>query len=194
MKKININKLLHDVKNGYFIQIGSHDGISNEEYGLRNKLITEKHTAILIEPIPEFFNQISKNYTNSTSEIFFENIAISNKKEIKNIIVNGQDSSFVRDIVGKKLKVNCDTMESIFKKYNFPKINGLFIDTEGYEFDILTSMFSQNYPQIDFIRYEFFWNSEKEELDKLLYSNSYDVYQDEESYADKIAIHKSINF
>jgi hypothetical protein len=46
-------------------------------------------------------------------------------------------------------------------------------------------------PKINFMRYEFWWNKDKELLDKLLQDNDYFVFQDQDSYADKIAIHKS---
>jgi len=190
MDKLNLNGILPNINNGIFVQIGSHDGVSNEEFGLKEKLINEKHTAILIEPIVEHFNQLVNNYSKSKSNIFFENIAISDKQEIKKICVNGQDSSFVRNTSQNFIDVSCDTMTNVLKKYNITHINGLFIDVEGYEYTILESIFNDPNIVIDFIRYEFWWSEDKEKLDKLLTDNGYNVYQDEYSYADKIAIKK----
>jgi FkbM family methyltransferase len=192
MKNYNLNHLLKNIKNGYFIQIGANDGVSNDEFGLKDILKNEDHTAILIEPIKSYYLELINNYKNFKSKLYFENIAITEKKEIKLLSLNGQDSSFVRPHDGDKIEVNCDTIESIFSKYNIKKINGLFIDVEGYEFNILNSLFSSKHPTIDFIRYEFWWSNDKGKLDDLLINNGYSVFQDEHSYADKIAIHNSI--
>jgi len=193
MKKINLKNILPKIKNGTFIQIGSNDGVSNDEFGLKELLLNEEHIGILIEPIPEFFFKLKENYSNTKSSIFFENIAITEKKEKKFISLCGQDTSFVRELNAPKIEVDCDTIQNIFLKYNLKKINGIFIDVEGYEFNILNSLFSNEHPEIDFIRYEFWWENDKEKLDKLLISNGYEVFQDEDSYADKIAILKKTN-
>jgi len=192
MKNYNLNHLLKNIKNGYFIQIGANDGVSNDEFGLKDILKNEDHTAILIEPIESYYLELINNYKNFKSKLYFENIAITEKKEIKSLSLNRQDSSFVRLHDGDKIEVNCNTIKYIFNKYNIKKINGLFIDVEGYEFNILNSLFSFKHPQIDFIRYEFWWVENKEELDNLLINNGYSIFQDEYSYADKIAIHNSI--
>lgn len=192
MKSYNLSHLLSKIKNGYFIQIGANDGVSNDEFGLKDILENELHTAILIEPIESYYLELINNYKNFKSKLYFENIAITEKKEIKLLSLNGQDSSFIKPWDGNKIEVNCNTIKFIFDKYNIKKINGLFIDVEGYEFNILNSLFSFEYPPIDFIRYEFYWSENKLQLDNLLINNGYSIFQDEYSYADKIAIHNSI--
>lgn len=182
-------------KNGTFIQIGSNDGVSNDEYGFKEKILFEEHKVILIEPIEEYFLALKKNFKNSISDVYFENIAITEKSEERIILKQGMDSSFVRsalkDVESSEVLVKCNTIHSIFSKYNISKVDGLFMDTEGYEYNILNSLFSEEYPTIDFIRYEFWWNEKKEELDTLLLDNNFMVFQDPESYADKIAVNKS---
>ena len=60
---MNFKTLIENIKDGYFLQIGAYDGISNDEFGLSNKIFDESgHTAILVEPIPEYFDQLKKNY------------------------------------------------------------------------------------------------------------------------------------
>jgi FkbM family methyltransferase len=190
MKSYNLNSLLSQINNGYFIQIGTNDGVSNDEFGLKDLLQNELHTAILIEPIQSYYLQLINNYKNFKSKLYFENIAITEKQETKFLSLNGQDSSFVRNTSQNFIDVSCDTMTNILKKYNITHINGLFIDVEGYEYTILESIFNDPNIVIDFIRYEFWWSEDKEKLDKLLTDNGYNVYQDEYSYADKIAIKK----
>ena len=190
---MHLRTLLDKIKkNGTFIQIGSNDGVSNDEYGFKEKILFEEHKVILIEPIEEYFLALKRNFQNSTSEVYFENIAITEKQEERAILKQGMDSSFVRTLVNApEVLVKCDTIHSIFSKYNITKVDGLFMDTEGYEYNILNSLFSKEHPRIDFIRYEFWWNEKKEELDTLLLNNNFIVYQDPESYADKIAVNKS---
>ena len=69
MKDIYYTGVLQNINSGVFVQIGAFNGYEKEEYGLRNKLIEESHTAFLIEPIKNFFNEIkkSKSFENSTS-------------------------------------------------------------------------------------------------------------------------------
>ena len=190
---MNFKKLIENIKDGYFIQIGAYDGISNDEFGLRDKLFNESHTTILVEPIPEYFDKLVENYKISKSEVYFENIAISDKKEIKKIKVNGQDTSFVRNFEYDVdlLDVRCEPFSYLVDKYKIKKINALVIDTEAYELVVIESVLSTNL-QIDIIRYEFIHLSDDDlyKLEKNLMENGYDIFQDETSYADKIAIKK----
>ena len=98
---MNTRQLLSRInKNGFYIQIGSNDGVSNDEYGLKEKILFEEHTAIFVEPIKEYFDSLKRNYENSKSKIFYENIAITEKEEKRLISLNGMDTSFVREFDG----------------------------------------------------------------------------------------------
>ena len=192
---MNFKTLIENIKDGYFLQIGAYDGISNDEFGLSNKIFDESgHTAILVEPIPEYFDQLKKNYITAKSTVFFENIAISDEKSIKKIKLNGQDTSFVRnfDRDVELVDVFCEPFKYLVEKYNIKRLNALVIDTEAYELVVMRSVFSTNI-EIDIIRYEFVHLSkdDSEKLDNLLVEKGYDVFQDENSYADKIAIKKN---
>ena len=190
MNTIDTAEILGKIKNGTFVQIGSHDGVSNDEFGLKEKLMNEDHIGILIEPIKEFYHALVTNYSKFKSKISFENIAISNKQEIKRICLDGQDTSFVRNTKNNFIEVYCEHFNYILDKYDIKKIDGLFIDVEGYEEVILESIFKDCKVEIDFIRYEFWWLNDKNRLDQLLLENGYDVFMDNKSYADKIAIRK----
>ncbi len=78
-------------------------------------------------------------------------------------------------------------MEAILTEIDF-----LLIDVEGYEYVILKSIMENKNILIKNIRYEF-WHltdEDKENLDSLLRYNGYEIYQDDNSYADKLAIKK----
>jgi hypothetical protein len=193
---MNFKNLIKNVNGGFFIQIGSYDGVSNDDFGLRDKIINERHTSIFVEPIVEYYDKLVNNYKQSNSDVFFENIAISDKKEIKKIQINGQDTSFVRkfdDIVEELVDVRCEPFKYLIDKYNIEKIDAIVIDTEAYELVVIESIFS-NDVQIDIIRYEFVHLSveDSEKIVNILISKGYDIYQDENSYADKIAIKNKI--
>jgi FkbM family methyltransferase len=188
---MNFKNLIRNINNGYFIQIGAYDGVSNDEFGLKDKLFYEdSHTAILIEPVPDFFEKLVENYNVAKSKIFFENVAISDKKEIKKIQLNGQDTSFVRSFDKDTISIDviCETFTHLISKYNIKKIDALVIDVEGYELVLIKSILETKIP-IEIIRYEFVHlnGDDKEKLDMILIENGYDIYQDETSYADKIA-------
>jgi len=193
---MNFKNLIRNIDNGYFIQIGAYDGVSNDEFGLKDKLFNETHTTILVEPIPEYFDNLVENYKTSKSKVYFENIAISDKKEIKKIQLNGQDTSFVRkfDSDVDLLDVNCEPFSYLVDKYKITKVDALVIDTEAYELVVIESVISTNI-DIDIIRYEFVHLSDTDldKLENILIENGYDIFQDETSYADKIAIKKLNN-
>jgi hypothetical protein len=198
MKYIYFTGVLQNINSGVFVQIGAFNGYNNEEYGLRNKLIEESHTAFLIEPIKNFFNEIKNNYQSSKSNITTINCAVSEKEELKIIETRGQDTSFVRQFNANYPPDNtetvlCKPLTSILSEFKIQNIDVLVIDTEGYEYKILNSFFEKPNANIKIIRYEFWWLSEdqKIELDSLLERNGYDIFQDANSYADKIAIHKT---
>jgi len=198
MKDIYFTGVLQNINSGVFVQIGAFNGCDNEEYGLRNKLIEESHTAFLIEPIKNFFNEIKNNYQSSKSNITTINCAVSDKEELKIIETRGQDTSFARQFNANYPPDNietvlCKPLTSILSEFKIQNIDVLVIDTEGYEYKILNSFFEKPNANIKIIRYEFWWLSEyqKIELDSLLERNGYDIFQDANSYADKIAIHKT---
>jgi FkbM family methyltransferase len=190
MKSIKTVDVLKNINNGVFVQIGSYDGISNDEYGLKEKIKYENHKSILIEPIKEFFDKLVNNYSDSKSETYFENVSISDINGFKEITVNGQDTSFNRNINGEKRKINCIRFSEIIDKYNLTEIDGLFVDVEGHEYIIFNDIFNNCIIPIKFIRFEFWWAEDRRELDLLFEKNNYELYQCDESYADKIAIHK----
>jgi FkbM family methyltransferase len=179
-----------------FIQIGSNDGIKNENCGFREEVLEHEHNVIMIEPIPSFFNQLKLNYKNSKSHIQFENCAITESNQEKSIYLNDEESSFcvIKDRDPNNfLKVKCKTIHDIIKEYNITHIDGLFIDAEGYEYLILKNLFEKkNIPNINFIRYEFVLSENINGLDELLVNNGFRIFKDSTEGGDKIAVNNKL--
>jgi FkbM family methyltransferase len=142
-------------KNGVFMDIGAHDGIS-----INNTLYFEKNnlwTGINVEPIKEVYDRLVKNRPNSINI----NCAVCNNDGTAEFICN---SGYTEMISGLKkdfdprhtrrlewennhyggktevLDVNTKRVETICDEHNISRINYLSIDVEGAEFDVIKSI------------------------------------------------------
>jgi len=150
LKKIFFYKIIK-----YIIQIGANDGKRFDELNFFIKKFNTK--AILIEPIQKNFLELKNNYKNSKN-ILFENSAITKKNDIIHLFkvkdyyldrysdhVKGISSFDINHLVKHgvkkkhivKEKVSTLTFKELFKKYNFKKLDLLFIDVEGYDADLV---------------------------------------------------------
>lgn len=135
-------------KNGFYIECGANDGVNQSTTWFFEKHLNWR--GILIEPIPDVFNQLIKNRDKGN---YFYNYALVsseyNKKEI-DFIYNKNDSllaqkspkSIPKGTVNKKndkiIKVKTITLNKIIFSYNLPRVIDLFsLDVEGYEFEVL---------------------------------------------------------
>lgn len=135
-----------------FIQIGAH--IGNEEDYVGQRLSTGELTCgIFIEPNPKAFAFLSQKFKNN-SNFYLEQIAITNYNgkailNIENFDNNGlsQIASINEEFIQNhpwsvgfsitKLKVNCETLNSLWQRYKLEHVKYLFVDTEGNDFNIL---------------------------------------------------------
>ena len=177
------------------IQIGANDGLRFDNI---NKYIKHYKTkSILVEPIKEYFDQLKKNYINCEN-IFFENVAISVKDQIKylyKVKTNNLDkydehikgiSSFdfnhlIKHGVKKKHitkeKIESISVVNLFEKYNFD-INLLFIDAEGYDADIAIDLLhNSNFRPIIIIEYVHVPLSTIKNLNNLLKEKNYKYFR-----------------
>lgn len=143
--------------------MGSNDGISNDPlFGLINNL---KWSGICIEPIPINFQKLQKNYSN-TSGIELLNVAIGEDgylamyyiDPIKAAFFNidlpewyNQLASFDRDLVVsdiggadryqilESINVKSISFSKLIKMHNIAHVDLLHIDTEGADWQILSS-------------------------------------------------------
>ena len=144
------------------IQIGANDGDQFDHLSLFIKKYNTK--SILVEPIFEHFEKLKKNYY-SHKNIIFENLAISENKELKNLYsvkkefrcVYGEHakaiSSFninhlIKHDVKKnhieKISINTISLKELLSKHNFLNFDLLFIDAEGYDGEIVLNFLKNN--------------------------------------------------
>lgn len=154
----------------FFVQVGSNDGSHGDP--IRDLVIRNTNwKGLFIEPIPFLFERLKQNYNNS-ERFIFEKIAISTKRGIQKFYYVSEDAkaqlgslpkwydqlgSFDRNHILKHLEgklepyiveedIETVTMQEIFDRNNIEKIDLLHIDTEGFDYKVLS--------QVDFLRYK----------------------------------------
>lgn len=154
------------------IQIGAHDGIVGEEYGLQEFLESiQSFNLILVEPILKYFNNLKLVYSNYGDSVTYCNHAISETNE--NVYMKEQGCmSFVSNF--GNICVKSKTWEQFISDNNVKLIDLLLLDCEGYEFNIIKQInFKKNKPKV--IRYEYMHIANKEECDNFLINNGYKI-------------------
>ncbi|MGM7719633.1 FkbM family methyltransferase [Metabacillus sp. Hm71] len=149
-------KIFQNIENGFFVDIGAHDGI-----GFSNSYFFEKHknwNGICIEPLPNVFKLLKKNRKCICVEgaIFteegyqdFRMLTGDLEFEMHSGIVNEYDDRHIERIEkllkrtggnSKLIKVKTFTLQSILENHNITHIDLLSIDTEGSELAVLQSI------------------------------------------------------
>jgi len=139
------------------VQIGANDGISYENINYFIKKYRIK--SLLVEPIKSNFQKLIKNYDN-LNYVNLENSAVSTENEIiylykvdekylvkyplhvqaipsldyKHLIKHGVKKNHIA-----KEKVNQITFLDLFKKYQITNFDLLYIDTEGYDCNLVNN-------------------------------------------------------
>ena len=140
-------------KDGIFIDIGAHDGISlNNTFFFENNLGWK---GLCVEPNPDVFNYLQKNRNNCLQ------IALSDKEEIVEFtkikgyaqtlsgITSEYDKTYPKRIEEELslfggdreiIQIKTQTLNSILEKQGFSTIDFMSIDTEGSELKILNGL------------------------------------------------------
>jgi FkbM family methyltransferase len=142
-------------KNGFYVDVGAHDGIS-----FNNTLYFEKNnnwTGINIEPIKKVFDNLVMNRPNNINL----NCAVCNNDGETEFLCNTgytemlsgiKDNFDIRHLyriqteniqmgsTTEIIKVNTKKLETIFDENNVSHINYLSIDVEGAEFEVIKSI------------------------------------------------------
>ena len=144
------------------VVLGAHIGIHIK--GEVEKLLPEK--ALLVEPVPHNVTAIKKNLI-QLDNVVIEQVAISNKNEIKNFYfvketsihklkkhwssgIGSFNKQHIFDHKSKRFKIEEEDIEKvtintirfkdIVEKYQIKQINKLLIDVEGSEYEILNDI------------------------------------------------------
>jgi FkbM family methyltransferase len=155
-------------KNGFYVDVGAHDGIS-----INNTLYFEKNnnwTGINIEPIKKVFDQLVINRPNNINL----NCAVCNNDGETEFLCNTGYTEMISGIkdtfdirhfnrlqrenqqtgsTTEVIKVKTKKLETIFDENNIKHINYLSIDVEGAEFEVIKSI-NFNKVFIDVIGFE----------------------------------------
>jgi FkbM family methyltransferase len=149
------NNIFKGYRNGFYVDVGAHDGIS-----FNNTLYFEKYnnwTGINIEPIKKIFdrlminrpNNINLNYAvcNNNGETDF--LCNTGYTEMISGIKNTFDPRHLQRLQNENrqmgstteiIKINTKKLETICDEKNIKHINYLSIDVEGAEFEVIKSI------------------------------------------------------
>lgn len=149
------NNIFKGYKNGFYVDVGAHDGVS-----FNNTLYFEKNnnwSGINIEPIKKVFDNLVINRPNNINL----NCAVCNNDGETEFLCNTgytemlsgiKDNFDVRHLyriqnenihmgsTTEVIKVNTKKLETIFDENNVSHINYLSIDVEGSEFEVIKSI------------------------------------------------------
>lgn len=175
-------------KNGIFIDIGAHDGISGS-----NTYFFEKNlnwSGICFEPLPNVFDKLTKNRNciciqsavyNTNKELDF--LKCSGYTEMLSGVIESYDKNHIDRINNENLlfnstsdiiKVNSAILDDVFKEHKLKIIDYISIDTEGSEFEIISSINFNNI-HINIINYEdnYPGTEKSDKVIKLLLDNNF---------------------
>jgi FkbM family methyltransferase len=155
-------------KNGFFVDVGAHDGIT-----INNTLYFEKYnnwTGINIEPIKQVYDKLIINRPNNVNincavcnmdgeTDFFCNTGYTemisgirstfDMRHLKRLVNENKKMGSATEII----KVQTKKLETLFEDHNITHVNYLSIDVEGAEFDVIKSI-NFNKVFIDVIGFE----------------------------------------
>jgi FkbM family methyltransferase len=193
-------------KNGFYVDVGAHDGIS-----YNNTLYFEKNnnwTGINIEPIKSVFDKlvsnrpdnINLNYAICNNEGETEFYCNTNYTEMISGIKDTFHSKHLERLERENnetgsttevIKVNTRKLETIFDENKVSHVNYLSIDVEGAEFEVIKSI---NFDKvfIDVIGFENNYNDSSIPIIEYLQDKNFVVFH--ESTLDIFMIHKSSMF
>jgi len=156
----------------FFVQVGANDGVVDDP--LRDLILQHRLQGLLIEPLPDLFDELKRNYMDQP-QLLFENVAILSRDgtipiyRVRNDAVVHHHwhgiASFNRENLLKQgvppehieiLPVKGVSLKSLLAKHGIKTVTLLQVDTEGYDFQVISSVFDAGiFPKI--INYEHCW-------------------------------------
>ncbi|MFM5999172.1 MAG: FkbM family methyltransferase [Dolichospermum sp.] len=211
-----ITETFQNSSNIFFIQIGSNDGVTGDPIH-NLIVENENFSGIFIEPVDFCFKRLQKNYKDvykSQSRLIFENSAIgltigkkkfyylseNTNQKLRNILPKTYDQlgSFdINHIINHfgdqvipyiiETEVDCLPLQTILDKYKVSKIDLVHIDTEGFDFKVLSQIDFEKYrPKLILYEHIHLTPEEQEKADYLLIKYDYHI---QKTGGDTLAIH-----
>ena len=196
-----IMKTLGEKPSVFFVQVGAGDGVQGD---LIHSLIdnNEHWSGVFIEPVEFVYRRLKQNYKDS-ERFVFENIAIGIEKGIKQFYYVSEEAkaklgddlpywydqlgSFDRNHILKHLdgklepyiveeEIDCVPLQEILDKNNVKKIDLLHIDTEGFDYRVLSQInFNKYKPSIVLYEHRHLRDDEREKANSLLKNSGYSL-------------------
>ncbi len=165
----------------FFIQVGANDGRNDDPI---YKFVTQHKNikGILIEPLPHCFKKLKENYKDYDN-LIFENVAVhKHLKEAtlytmplslytsfnKNHIPKRFDKTKIKEVV-----VPCMSAKEIIDKYSIKHVDFLQIDTEGYDWEIVTDFIENANILPDVLNFEIIHLDKSINYTKYLFKKGY---------------------
>lgn len=141
----------------FFVQIGANDGMLDDP--LRTLILDHKLTGLLVEPLPDMFELLQRNYAGSEG-LIFENVAIASEAGLAPLYRVARDSgvpassywhglaSFskrhllkegVPEASIERVDVRAVTLQSLLVKHRVQAVDLLQVDAEGYDYEVVRS-------------------------------------------------------
>ena len=202
-----VSKTLHHIgentPDAFVLQIGAMDGINFDD--TRGFLDKYQWPALLVEPIPDLFEELKENFKDRENYIFEQSAIATHDGVIEMLTVppeviieqdlhpgykgmsaiyplkNGFGSDYQRDIdvkaqFGVNMEVPCLTFNSLCEKHKVEKIDVLICDAEGYDWEIFKQFDFEKYsPTLIRLEYINLTDEEKELVENKLIENGYKV-------------------
>lgn len=155
-----LDKLFKHKENGFFIELGANDGLTQSNTAFFEK--SRGWSGILIEPSVIGYELCLKNRPNSIS---FNCACVSNNFKDDFVYGDFKQNCLMATINGERCgsteltQVKAMTLEYILDSQNITNIDFLSLDTEGYELNILKGLnldkYRPNYMLIEIYRKDY---------------------------------------
>jgi FkbM family methyltransferase len=191
--QLAIPSILKNVKDFFFVQIGANDGERSDD--LRRLVLQYHPRGLLVEPLPDMFEKLKKNYR-SEEQLVFANVALARQNHDVSLFRFRHDAP-VRDYLHgmatfdeqrirrlardlklsswiEEVRVRGLTFKQLLEEFAVTDITLLQVDTEGFDFEIIKmALECRKCP--DLINYEFTHLSPQDRLEsyRLLAAHGY---------------------
>lgn len=144
---MTINEKLKEVldyNNGFYIECGANDGVT-QSY-THNLELEKNWSGLLIEPSSKVFNILK---TNRSSKNIFYNQALVSKDYVGDTVLGNFDgNSAVNGLMARigdgNVKVKCSPLSDVLNKENIKYVDFFSLDVEGYELEVLKGIDFEN--------------------------------------------------
>ncbi len=142
-----------------FVQVGANDGVYGDV--ISPHALRGEWSGILIEPQPEVFERLKRNYAKAADRMIFENVAIgrdgrasltlfrpaavSDSGDYGSSIASFRsagvaDQANVAEGHLERVVVECVTLDRVLAKHSWQDVDLLLVDTEGLDLEVLQSL------------------------------------------------------